>query len=150
MRRPIIYASLIIVLAMLPVLFLEGVSGAFYKPIASSYILALAASFVVALIVTPALSMLLLKNGSSNGVESPITKTLLEAGIYKIHTDGDALEQFGFKSSDKIAIVISSDQSDSQFFETTDSNVKWSNFKYFNTIELETHYGTILPVFQIY
>ena len=63
------------------------------------------------------------------------TKTSLEAGIYKIHTDGDALEQFGFKSSDKIAIVISSDQSDSQFFETTDSNVKWSNFKYFNTIE---------------
>jgi hypothetical protein len=62
-------------------------------------------------------------------------KTSLEAGIYKIHTDGDALEQFGFKSSDKIAIVISSDQSDSHFFETTDSNVKWSNFKYFNTIE---------------
>jgi hypothetical protein len=63
------------------------------------------------------------------------TKTLLEAGIYKIHTDGDALEQFGFKSSDKIAIVISSDQNDSHFFEKTDSNVKWSNFKYFNTIE---------------
>ncbi len=63
------------------------------------------------------------------------TKTLLEAGIYKIHTDGDALEQFGFKSSDKIAIVISSDQNDSHFFEETNSNVKWSNFKYFNTIE---------------
>ncbi len=62
-------------------------------------------------------------------------KTSLEAGIYKIHTDGDALEQFGFKSSDKIAIVISSVQSDSNFFETTDSNVKWSNFKYFNAVE---------------
>jgi len=63
------------------------------------------------------------------------TKTLPEAGIYKIHTDGDALEQFGFKSSDKIAIVISSDQNDNHFSEITDSNVKWSNFKYFNTIE---------------
>ncbi len=69
------------------------------------------------------------------------TKTLLETGIYKIHTDGDGLEQFGFKSSDKIAIVILSDLNDNHFFEETDSNVKWSNFKYFNTIELETHYG---------
>jgi hypothetical protein len=63
------------------------------------------------------------------------SKTLLEAGIYKIHTDGDALEQFGFEISDKIAIVISSGKKDSHFFETTDSNVKWSNFKYFNNIE---------------
>lgn len=63
------------------------------------------------------------------------SKTLLEASIYKIHTDGDALEQFGFNSGDKIAIVISSGKKDSHFFETTDSNVKWSNFKYFNTIE---------------
>ena len=62
-------------------------------------------------------------------------KTLMEAGIFKLHTDGDALEQFGFKSSDKIAIVISSDKNDSHFFETTDSNVKWSNFKYFNAVE---------------
>lgn len=62
-------------------------------------------------------------------------KTLLETGIYKIHTDGDALEQFGFNSSDKVAIVISSDKKDSHFSETTDSNVKWSNFKYFHTFD---------------
>ena len=63
------------------------------------------------------------------------TKTLLEAGIYKIHADGDSLEKFGFSSSDKIAIVIAGDKNDSHFFKTTDSNVKWSNFKYFNTVE---------------
>ncbi len=80
MRLPMIYASLIIVLAILPVLFLEGVSGAFYGPIASSYILALAASFLTALIVTPALSLLLLKNASSQSGDSPITKTL--KGVY--------------------------------------------------------------------
>jgi hypothetical protein len=62
------------------------------------------------------------------------TKTSMEAGIYKIHTDGDALEHFGFISSDKIAIVISSDKKDNHFSEITDSNVKWSNFKYFNTM----------------
>ncbi|MBK7630626.1 MAG: hypothetical protein IPJ23_07985 [Ignavibacteriales bacterium] len=63
------------------------------------------------------------------------SKTLPEAGIYKIHTDGDALEKFGFTISDKIAIVISSGKNDSHFFEKADSNVKWSNFKYFNTVE---------------
>jgi len=61
------------------------------------------------------------------------TKTLLEANIYKIHTDGDALEQFGFKSTDKIAVVISREQDDLRFSETTDANVKWSNFKYFDS-----------------
>jgi hypothetical protein len=58
-------------------------------------------------------------------------KTLLEDGIYKIHTDGDALEQFGFKTTDKIAIVVSRSQDELRFSEATDSNVKWSNFKYF-------------------
>jgi len=67
-------------------------------------------------------------------------KTLMEAGIFKIHSDGDALEQFGFKSSDKIAIVIFSDKDDSHFFEKTDSNVKWSNFKYFKTKEKAIHW----------
>jgi len=67
------------------------------------------------------------------------SKTLLEAGIYKIHTDGDALEKFGFNVRDKIAIVISSGKNDSLFFEKADSNVKWSNFKYFNTFEKAIH-----------
>ena len=61
------------------------------------------------------------------------SKTLLEANIYKIHTDGDALENFGFKRTDKIAIVISRDRDDLRFSEATDANVKWSNFKYFDT-----------------
>ena len=61
------------------------------------------------------------------------TKTLLEEKIYKIHTDGDALEQFGFKSTDKISVVISGKRDDLRFSETTDANVKWSNFKYFNS-----------------
>ena len=60
-------------------------------------------------------------------------KTFLEDGIYKIHTDGDALEKFGFKTTDKIAIVISRDLDDLRFSEATDTNVKWSNFKYFGT-----------------
>ena len=61
------------------------------------------------------------------------SKTSLEAKIYKLHTDGDALQKFGFKTTDKIAIVIKRAKDDRRFSEDTDSNAKWSNFKYFDT-----------------
>ena len=61
------------------------------------------------------------------------SKTSLEAKIYKLHTDGDALQKFGFKTTDKIAIVIKRAKDDRRFSEDTGSNAKWSNFKYFDT-----------------
>ena len=64
------------------------------------------------------------------------TETKLEdAGIYKLHTDGAALEKFGFKHIDKIAIVISRVKDDRLFFEKAEQDAKWSNFKYFDTVE---------------
>ena len=59
-RRPMVYASLIIVLAVLPVLFMYSRSAAFFAPMAWAYIAAVSASMAVALIVTPALAGLLL------------------------------------------------------------------------------------------
>jgi CzcA family heavy metal efflux pump len=59
-RSAMIYATLIILLAMLPFFLLEGVYGSFFQPLVISYTLALLASMVVALIVTPALCLLLL------------------------------------------------------------------------------------------
>ena len=58
-RSVILYATLIIVLAVAPVLFMGGL-GAFFVPLALSYSLALLASMVVALTVTPALCLILL------------------------------------------------------------------------------------------
>lgn len=60
-RSAVVYASVIIVLVFVPVFYLPGLAGTFFKPLALSYILAIAASLLVALTVTPALSLMLLK-----------------------------------------------------------------------------------------
>jgi CzcA family heavy metal efflux pump len=72
MRTPILYATLIMLLAVVPVFFLPGLSGVFFQPLALSYILALLTSLVVALIVTPALSLLLLSNAPLERRASPL------------------------------------------------------------------------------
>ncbi|MHC4933846.1 MAG: efflux RND transporter permease subunit [Planctomycetota bacterium] len=52
---------------------MEGLSGAFFKPLALSYAIAIAASTVVALTVTPAMSFILLRNVPLEKRESPLT-----------------------------------------------------------------------------
>jgi Cu/Ag efflux pump CusA len=59
-RSAVIYATLIVVLTLVPVFFLEGLAGSFFRPLAASYILAILASLAVALTITPAMSLLLL------------------------------------------------------------------------------------------
>ena len=61
-RHAIIFSTLIEIMALVPVFVMEGLSGAFFRPLAFSYALAVAASTVVALTVTPALSFILLRN----------------------------------------------------------------------------------------
>jgi hypothetical protein len=63
------------------------------------------------------------------------TETKLDEGVYKLHTDGAALEKFGFKSNDKIAIVILPGKDSKPFFSKKVFDVKWSNFKYFDNVK---------------
>jgi CzcA family heavy metal efflux pump len=70
-RSAAIYATLVVILAVTPVFFMGGMSGAFFEPLARAYVLALVASTVVALTVTPALSMILLGNEPRTRAESP-------------------------------------------------------------------------------
>jgi CzcA family heavy metal efflux pump len=79
-RSPIAYATVIMVVAVLPVFFLDGLTGAFLPPLVVSYLLAVAASMLVALFVTPALSLLLLSRGSR---EPPLAR-LLQRGYQRV------------------------------------------------------------------
>ena len=71
-RRPIVFATLIVVVAVMPVLFMQGLSGAFFKPLVLSYVLAILASMLVAVTVTPALGLILLRKAPLDGKGSPL------------------------------------------------------------------------------
>ena len=75
-RNAMVYATLIIILAVVPVLFVRGVSGAFFRPLILAYGLAVLASMVVALTVTPALSLILLRNVPLERRDPPVTRWL--------------------------------------------------------------------------
>jgi hypothetical protein len=61
------------------------------------------------------------------------TDTMLERGIYKLHTDGAALEHFGFKNSDLVAIIISDAIEGNQLNEKALQAAKWCSVRYFST-----------------
>jgi CzcA family heavy metal efflux pump len=71
-RSVVVYGTVIVALAVLPVIFMGGLSGRFFAPLALTYILAVVASMVVAITVTPALSLVVLGNGSAAAKESPV------------------------------------------------------------------------------
>jgi CzcA family heavy metal efflux pump len=75
-RSPIVFATLIIVAAAVPVFLLQGLTGAFFRPLALSYTLAIVASMVVAMTLTPALCLLLLRKAPIERRESPIVRVL--------------------------------------------------------------------------
>jgi len=58
-RAPVIYATVMLAAVLLPVLLLHGLQGAFFSPLALSFIIATLASLAVAIAVTPPLALLL-------------------------------------------------------------------------------------------
>lgn len=75
-RRVALYASLIVILGVVPVFFMGGVAGAFFEPLAVAYLLAVVASMIVALTLTPALSLLLMAKTRGGLRDSPLSAPL--------------------------------------------------------------------------
>jgi CzcA family heavy metal efflux pump len=76
-RSAIIYATLIDAVAVMPVFFMEGLTGAFFRPLAISYALAVLASMIVAMTVTPAMAYILFGRSRNLGRrESPFVPWL--------------------------------------------------------------------------
>ncbi len=59
-RSAIFFAGMIVALVFVPVLFMQGLAGTFFRPLAMSYLLAIGASMTIALTLTPALCLFLL------------------------------------------------------------------------------------------
>jgi CzcA family heavy metal efflux pump len=59
-RRPVFYATAAVAVAFLPILMLSGLQGAFFRPLATAFLLAVALSLLVAMSATPALCALLM------------------------------------------------------------------------------------------
>ena len=75
-RSAVVFATLIVILVFIPVLFLDGLMGTFFRPLAMAYILAILASLLVALTVTPALSLMLLPGAVDRQRTSPLVRGL--------------------------------------------------------------------------
>jgi Cu/Ag efflux pump CusA len=73
-RSAVVFASLIVVLVFVPVFFLDGLAGTFFRPLALSYVLAIMASLLVALTVTPALCLMLLPGAKERTDEAPLMR----------------------------------------------------------------------------
>jgi CzcA family heavy metal efflux pump len=82
-RSAVLYGTLIVIAVFFPVFTLQGLSGAFFRPLALSYVFAIVASLAVALTITPAMALLLLTGKGARATE-PAVVTRLKRGYERL------------------------------------------------------------------
>ena len=68
-RAPVVYATFLLALTILPVIALGGIQGAFFSPLGLSFLLAIMASLLVAVTLTPALLVI---SGDHGSTQKPV------------------------------------------------------------------------------
>ena len=104
MRSPLLFATAIMLLIAVPILFMTGAAGAFAKPMALTYMMAVLASLVVATTLTPALGLVLLQKTPLARRESPFT-TWLNARFDRMPARAIASPRAGFALA-LVALVV--------------------------------------------
>lgn len=79
MRGTLFFATLITLLAVLPLFFLDGIYGQIFRVMVVSYAFAVVAAMVTALVITPALSLIFLPGMKLSVRESPFVARLQRA-----------------------------------------------------------------------
>ncbi len=77
-RPAMVFATALIALVFVPLMFLEGVEGRFFRPLGVAFVVSLLASLLVALTVTPALCRVLLRDarGGHGEADGPLVRGL--------------------------------------------------------------------------
>ena len=75
-RFPLIFPTLIVLLAIVPIVVMDGRPGAFFSPLPLAFALAVGAALVVASTVTPALAVLLFSGARTTVRQSPVLRRL--------------------------------------------------------------------------
>lgn len=84
-RRAIFLATVVIILVFVPLFFLSGVEGRFFRPLGAAYMVSLGASLIVAMTITPVLCYFLLGRRES-GTERGDTRVVrVLKGLYLGH-----------------------------------------------------------------
>lgn len=89
-RGPILVSTAIVLLVFLPLLFLPGLSGKLFTPLAHAYIVSIFASMVVSMTVTPVLAWMLLGKGKgvqargsdAHGTDGPVLRACKRAALW--------------------------------------------------------------------
>ncbi len=79
-RSSVVFANIIICIVIVPLLFLDGIEGRFFKPLGITYMIAAMASLFVAMTLTPAMCWYLLKGNIEKEHQDSKFVSLLKNG----------------------------------------------------------------------